>query len=75
MNGYHMSKTADAKVKKVVQHIYASRGTHFGNARSMRTLFEQLLQPHSNRVIIIYTPSKEELRTLTDEDMPGIENE
>jgi SpoVK/Ycf46/Vps4 family AAA+-type ATPase len=69
-NGYHLSESAEVKVKEVVAHIYETRGTNFGNARTMRTLFEQLLQLHSNRVITIDTPNEEQLKTLTEEDVP-----
>jgi stage V sporulation protein K len=74
-NGYHLSETAEVKVKEVVEHIYESRGTNFGNARTMRTLFEQLLQLHSNRVIMLASPSEEQLSTLKEEDVPVFECE
>jgi AAA+ superfamily predicted ATPase len=74
-NGYHLLETAEAKVKEVIENIYEARGTNFGNARIMRTLFEQLLQLHSNRVIMIDSPSEEQLRTLTEEDVPVFETE
>ncbi len=74
-NGYHLFEAAEAKIKEVIDNIYETRGINFGNARIMRTLFEQLLQLHSNRVIMIDSPSEEQLRTLTEEDVPVFEYE
>lgn len=57
--------------------ITALRGAHpdnFGNARTVRTLFERMLQSQSNRLATDYDLTREDLVTLTEADVPNLEH-
>lgn len=43
----------------------------FGNARTVRSLVEQSIRYHSVRMSTIFTPTREDLTSLLDVDIPG----
>ena len=47
-----------------------NRGEHFGNARVVLNLFEQVQQEHANRLSSIAEPTRDELLTI---EAAGIE--
>lgn len=59
------------KSRQTIKNRWESRGDHYGNAREMRTFFEEVMQAHANRLSQIDNPSRDQLRTLTPEDIPG----
>jgi len=59
------------KSRQTIKNRWESRGDHYGNAREMRTFFEEVMQAHANRLSLIENPSRDQLRTLTPEDIPG----
>jgi SpoVK/Ycf46/Vps4 family AAA+-type ATPase len=63
--------TATAPAKKRVREILASsaRGPSFGNARAVRTLFEQAVQVQALRLADDKKPTKGELKALTADDV------
>lgn len=73
-NGYSLSNSAEEEITNIIRSIYNQRGKNFGNARAMRTLFESILQNHSNRVIAFDKPTEEQLQSLTLDDMPSIQS-
>lgn len=64
---------ADAweKSRQIINSRWQARGDNFGNAREVRTFFEEVMQAHANRLVQIDNPSRDQLRTLTLEDIPG----
>lgn len=56
---------------RAIKAIWNRRSEHFGNAREVRTFFEAVLQQHANRLSRIDKPSREQLCTLTQEDIPA----
>jgi AAA+ superfamily predicted ATPase len=73
-NGYSLSNSAEEEITNIIRSIYNQRGKNFGNARAMRTLFESIVQNHSNRVIAFDKPTEEQLQSLTLDDMPSIQS-
>lgn len=59
------------KSAQIIKKRWEARGEHFGNAREVRTFFEEVMQAHANRLAQIDNPSRDQLRTLTLEDIPG----
>jgi len=59
------------KSAQIIKSRWESRGEHFGNAREVRTFFEEVMQAHANRLSQIEKPSRDQLRTLTLEDIPA----
>lgn len=60
-----------SKAGLAIKALWDERGQHFGNARAVRTLFERVMQLHANRLAKIDKPTREQLCTLTPEDIPG----
>lgn len=59
-----------------LERITALRGAHphnFGNARTVRTLFERMLQHQSNRLATDHDLTREDLVTLAESDVPNLE--
>jgi len=56
---------------RAIKAIWSRRSEHFGNAREVRTFFEAVLQQHANRLSQIDKPSREQLCTLSQEDIPA----
>jgi SpoVK/Ycf46/Vps4 family AAA+-type ATPase len=73
-NGYTISSSAGEGILNIVRKIHDQRGENFGNARAMRTLFESIVQNHSNRVISFDKPTEEQLQSLTLEDVPALQS-
>jgi SpoVK/Ycf46/Vps4 family AAA+-type ATPase len=68
--------TATASAKKRVGELLAAseRGPGFGNARAVRTLFEQAVQAQAMRLSGDKRPTRGELRALTGDDCaPAVE--
>jgi SpoVK/Ycf46/Vps4 family AAA+-type ATPase len=63
--------TATASAKKRVTSLLAAsgRGPGFGNARAVRTLFEQAVQTQAMRLSKERKPTRGELRALTGDDV------
>ncbi|HVF04811.1 MAG TPA: AAA family ATPase [Frankiaceae bacterium] len=63
--------TATAGAKRRVRELLASseRGPAFGNARAVRTLFEQAVQRQALRLAEEKAPTRGELRALTADDV------
>lgn len=49
-NDYRITKQAAEKLAKHIQRVYDERDEHFGNARTMRNLFDQIRNNHAMRV-------------------------
>jgi hypothetical protein len=66
--------SADAKTaaSEVLRKLHAQQGLGFANARTVRTLFEQMLAKQSNRLAIDVDLNKEDLTLLNAADMPLI---
>ena len=68
-NGYRLHPDADCILKDLFEKMYASRDEHFGNARTVRNIFEQAIHIQANRLITVPDPSDEDLEVLTVSDI------
>lgn len=69
--GYFLQEDAESLLKLLVQSIYQRRDEKFGNARSVRNLFERMVTQQADRLAAITdTLTRETLIALTTEDIP-----
>lgn len=68
-NKLAIDDNARAKVHDVMQTLFANKSESFGNAREVRTLFEQAMQNQANRLATFGSPSVEQLQELLPEDI------
>ena len=67
-NGYTLSPESEEQAKALFQDLYDHRDENFGNGRTVRNLFEQMVVRQSNRVAAMDSPTREELMTFLPED-------
>ncbi|WP_439815115.1 AAA family ATPase [Zavarzinia sp. CC-PAN008] len=68
-NAYALDEVSEPVARQVIDDLYANRPVHFGNARAVRNVFEQVIENHANRVAAMPDPSEEDLSRLTAEDL------
>lgn len=69
-NQLTVGKPLVAKVYKSMQKLLSKKSNTFGNAREVRTFFEQTMQNHANRLATIKKPTTQQLQELEIEDIP-----
>lgn len=69
--GYTFNDACAQHVYAHLNRLYQTRGENFGNGRTVRNFFEQTLTKHANRLAQNLNPSKQDLMTLTPEDLPA----
>jgi len=69
---FKLTKEAEEKLAEILDRIHEKRDRSFGNARTMRNLFEKIIERQANRVVKITPVTEEILMTLTDEDVPEV---
>lgn len=67
--GYTLSRDFNSRLKALCQLIIAQKEVGFGNARTIRNLFEFCITNHASRVIELRNPTNSELTELTDSDI------
>lgn len=67
-NGYKLSPESEEKAEELFNTLYADRDDNFGNGRTVRNLFEDMVMHQSNRVATMETPNKDDLMTFMPED-------
>ncbi|NCE64799.1 AAA family ATPase [Pseudoflavonifractor sp. 524-17] len=68
-NGYTVAEGAKAAAAERFRVLYEERDENFGNARDVRNQFERAVARQADRVAQLEHPSKEDLMTLTPEDL------
>ena len=63
---------AEEKLLFIFETLYEKRHSTFGNARVARNLFEQCIERQANRIVSIAPLTEEILMTLTEEDVPPV---
>jgi SpoVK/Ycf46/Vps4 family AAA+-type ATPase len=66
---YCATEAARSGIEAVMCTLCENRDEHFGNARVVRNLFEQVQQEHANRLSSIAEPTREELLTIEVADI------
>ncbi len=69
--GYRLDEPAQKKVEECVDIIMTHKGENFANARTMRNLFEKVLENQANR-LADSDYIKEELQQIKAEDFDGL---
>jgi len=65
-----LSEDAKEKLNDTFELLYAKRDEGFGNARTLRNLFEKCVQNQANRIIKLAELNPDILRELTEADIP-----
>jgi stage V sporulation protein K len=69
MNGYQLSESAAEAARARIAAIYERKSDNFGNAREMRTLFEDVVQAQANRLVSQTAMSPEQLQVFESTDI------
>ncbi len=69
---FELNSEAEDKLSEIIDRVYEKRHSGFGNARTMRNLFEKIIEQQANRVVKIENITKKDLVILTEEDIPEI---
>jgi stage V sporulation protein K len=70
-NKFKISEEAKNKVFYIINDAIINEGNHFGNARYIRNLYEQIIRRQFNRVSRINHITEEHLCEITTEDLPS----
>lgn len=65
-----MSASTVRALRTTIEIVHAHRGSNFGNAREIRTLFESALQRQANRLAATKKPTRLQLQELLADDIP-----
>jgi SpoVK/Ycf46/Vps4 family AAA+-type ATPase len=68
INGYQLSENAAEAARARIAAIYERKSDNFGNAREMRTLFEDVVQAQANRLVLQTSMSPEQLQVFESTD-------
>ncbi len=68
-NEYSIAKNADVAIKSILNQVYDSRDNNFGNGRTVRNYFEQLIEAHASRIVKIKNPTETDLILITIDDV------
>ena len=68
-NGYVMDEDLSGYLAGEFERLRAEKQENFGNARTVRNVFEKAIANHANRVATLEDPDKHTLELLTKEDI------
>ena len=68
-NGYVLAEDAIPFLRNQLNRMYENRSEHFGNARSVRNLFEKAINHQANRLVHDDDITDSELTELTIDDI------
>jgi AAA+ superfamily predicted ATPase len=71
-NGYIIDLPAFLALQSIFKAAYANRSKSFGNARFVRTIFEQSIENHANRIKSPLAVDNMMLSLITSEDLENI---
>lgn len=66
---YSVTQEALNKLRTYFNLKYLKRDKQFGNGRFVRNTYEKITGTQSNRIVTLHKPSKQELMTITGEDI------
>ncbi len=69
---FTLTKDAEDKLTEILERVYEKRHRGFGNARTVRNLFEKIIEHQANRIVSITPITEKILITLVEEDIPDI---
>ncbi|PXY39695.1 hypothetical protein DMB65_16855 [Flavobacterium cheongpyeongense] len=65
-----VSEEAKEKLTDTFELLYAEKNESFGNARTVRNLFEKCVQNQANRIVKLKKLNEKVLKTFSEEDIP-----
>ena len=68
-NGYRLSESAIPVLTEKLNEMFETREEHFGNARTIRNLFEHAINNQANRLVLDDNITDDELMELSPEDI------
>ena len=68
-NDYVLQNEAEERVRKYLNDVYEHRDDEFGNARTVRNLFESIIAHQANRLISVNELDDKSLTIITDADV------
>ena len=69
--GFDVAASAREQMLGLFQSLYERRDETFGNARLARNIFEQVLQRHANRIVMLAEIDESTLSMIEAEDIPS----
>ena len=74
-NGYTVDESTLSEMQVVFDKMYEERVEHFGNARTVRNMFERAINNQANRLVLDDNITNEELSELRLEDIMPVAKE
>ncbi len=68
-NGYVLEQEALRELKKKFDELYENRDEHFGNARTVRNIFEKAINMQADRIAVLQDITDEDLANITMQDV------
>ncbi len=69
---FELTPDAEEKLLAILERIHEKRHRGFGNARTVRNLFEKIIERQANRIVSVTPITEKVLITLIEEDIPEI---
>lgn len=67
-NDYELGEGTADRIKTVIENIVATKDQNFGNARTIRNLFESVVQRQANRLSLLNNPTLSQLKQIMPKD-------
>lgn len=67
-----LTEDAEEKLLEIIERVHEKKHSGFGNARTMRNLFEKIIERQANRVVKITPITKGILQLITESDIPEV---
>ena len=69
---FKLTEDAEDKISEIITRVYEKKHRGFGNARTMRNLFEKIIEQQANRIVLLDSITENILITITEPDVPEI---
>lgn len=66
---FDLTPDACMRVSELIERLHSAGDEHFGNARTIRNLFERVQQEQANRLSDVGEPTREQLMTIEEDDV------
>ena len=73
-NSYVLTEEAEKAAGEMFTALYENRGDNFGNGRDVRNCFEKAIVRQANRLAAMEAPTKDDLMSITPEDLKDAED-
>lgn len=70
-NDFIITPEAEQRLKAKVENIVATKDHNFGNARTVRNLFERILEHQAERLVSLKEVCRDDLQTILPDDIPN----